>query len=811
MIIDDQAFHTKNFQENAPCRQSSDIVVYGQVCGRVQVCYVEDKADCDEGPFLKEERSLLDAIAERLGRIIEHMRAQESLRAARDELEMRVGERTAELDRGHQREQVLNALLRLSMEDISLDAQLERALDEILSIPWLPVQPRGGIFLVSRDAPAASPVLELRAHQGLSAAARAACRRVDFGQCLCGRAAESGDLIFAEPDDDRHEIQHEGPEPYSHYCVPILSGSRSIGTIVLYLEQGYPRDAYQEEFLRAAAHTLAGIIERKRVEDALRASEQGLAEAQRIAHLGNWDWDIEANSLYWSDEIYRIFGLAPQEFGATYEAFLNRVHSDDRHLVQRSVDEALYDHKPYRIDHRIVLPDGAERVVHEQAEITYGPTGQPVRMVGTVQDITERKMAEAALQRSERELRALNEQLADHGRKLEQEVADRTREIERRRQVAESLRDMLAILNSDRLLDEILSHIVLVARRLLGSETSAIHRLTGPDGGFAVQTVAGKHADLVGPLQLPPGYRQALQHGDPIAVLGAAHALHDPVPGDASAGDSGESLSGQFPSLLAVPLVVADEVYGGLVLYYSETRLFTDEDIDLAVAFADQAALAIENARLHQQAEEAAVIKERDRLARELHDSVTQSLYSITLLAEGWKRLESAGRLEEAEDPLGELGEIAQQALKEMRLMVHELRPPDLEEVGLLGALHLRLGAVEKRAGVDAHLVAGKVPVLSPQVEEWLYRIAIEALNNALKHAEATEVTVRLQPAGGGVLLEVEDNGCGFDASRMAERRGIGLNSMRERAEGMGGALEITSEAGKGTTVRVRIGTEGVS
>jgi signal transduction histidine kinase len=267
-------------------------------------------------------------------------------------------------------------------------------------------------------------------------------------------------------------------------------------------------------------------------------------------------------------------------------------------------------------------------------------------------------------------------------------------------------------------------------------------------------------------------------------------------------------MDGPHPSLLAVPLIVADEVYGGLVLYYPEPRVFSGEDVELAVAFADQAALAIENASLHQQAEEAAILEERERLARDLHDSVTQSLYSITLLAEGWKRLERAGQLEESEDPLGELGEIAQQALKEMRLLVHELRPPDLEDVGLLGALRLRLGAVEKRAGVDARLVAGDVLDLPPQLEDCLYRIAIEALNNSLKHAAATEVVVSLQAAGDDVTLEIRDNGCGFDAGRMDEHGGVGLNSMRERAETRGGRLTIESAPGQGTKVQVRIGNQ---
>ncbi|MBN1671562.1 MAG: PAS domain-containing protein [Kiritimatiellae bacterium] len=125
-----------------------------------------------------------------------------------------------------------------------------------------------------------------------------------------------------------------------------------------------------------------------------REKAERLAEAQRIAHLGNWDWNIVKNTLSWSDEIYRIFGLNPGEFDATYEAFLNSVHPDDRQSVQQAVDGALYDDQVYSIDHRIVLPNGMERTVHEQGQVYRNGAGRPVRMIGTVQDITVRKRAE---------------------------------------------------------------------------------------------------------------------------------------------------------------------------------------------------------------------------------------------------------------------------------------------------------------------------------------------------------------------------------------------------------------------------------
>ncbi|MEK6682285.1 MAG: ATP-binding protein [Nitrospirota bacterium] len=146
------------------------------------------------------------------------------------------------------------------------------------------------------------------------------------------------------------------------------------------------------------------ITERKQMEQMLKENESRLLNAQRIAHLGSWDWDIVKNTLYWSDEVYRIFGLTPQEFGETYEAFLNSVHPDDRRFVKKSVDAALYDKKPYSINHRIVLPNAAERIVHEQAEVIFDETGKPIRMVGTVHDITDLKQAEELLKKYNREL-----------------------------------------------------------------------------------------------------------------------------------------------------------------------------------------------------------------------------------------------------------------------------------------------------------------------------------------------------------------------------------------------------------------------
>jgi len=205
------------------------------------------------------------------------------------------------------------------------------------------------------------------------------------------------------------------------------------------------------------------------------------------------------------------------------------------------------------------------------------------------------------------------------------------------------------------------------------------------------------------------------------------------------------------------------------------------------------------------QVKELATTEERNRLARELHDSVTQSLYSLTLLSAGWRRLASKGKLENVENSFAEIVEIAQQALKEMRLLIFELRPPVLEAEGFLGALHHRLNAVEKRAGVEARLIAGEIVDLPTEIEEALYAIAIEALNNALKHAAARSITLQFHSDDKSVALEVVDDGKGFDPETQEHRWGMGLENIRQRAAQIGGSLEITTSPGEGTRLRIEV------
>jgi signal transduction histidine kinase len=205
------------------------------------------------------------------------------------------------------------------------------------------------------------------------------------------------------------------------------------------------------------------------------------------------------------------------------------------------------------------------------------------------------------------------------------------------------------------------------------------------------------------------------------------------------------------------------------------------------------------------QVEALAVVEERNRLARDLHDSVTQALYGLTLSTEAAARQIAAGEVDAAATQLREIQETAQQALKEMRLLIFELRPPVLEEEGLAAALRERLQSVEGRVGVATSLAVEGDGRLPPAVEAELDRITQEALNNALKHARAHQIAVQLRQDERIVALEIVDDGIGFDLGATWSRGGLGLRGMAERAARLGGQLAIDSRPGKGTRVRVEV------
>jgi signal transduction histidine kinase len=213
--------------------------------------------------------------------------------------------------------------------------------------------------------------------------------------------------------------------------------------------------------------------------------------------------------------------------------------------------------------------------------------------------------------------------------------------------------------------------------------------------------------------------------------------------------------------------------------------------------------VAIQNAELYERAQQAASLEERQRLARELHDSVSQALYGIALGARTARTLLDRDP-QKAAEPVDYVLSLAEAGLTEMRALIFELRPESLETEGLVAALEKQVAAARARYGLSVDANLGPEPDAPLDVKEAIYRVAQEALHNVVKHARARHVQLRLAIEGGALTLEVQDDGAGFDPS--GEFPGhMGLTSMRERVGRLAGEIEITSAPRQGTRVRARV------
>jgi signal transduction histidine kinase len=349
--------------------------------------------------------------------------------------------------------------------------------------------------------------------------------------------------------------------------------------------------------------------------------------------------------------------------------------------------------------------------------------------------------------------------------------------------------------------EEVLQRLVHSARELAGARYAALGLPDG-EGGFRRFLTSGMSDELVESLGPLPR-----QHG----VLGAMLETEAPYRTD----DIHEHprFGGWWPrghpdmrSFLGVPIVAPDGVIGAFYLTEKvDSPDFTNDDEELIVLLAAHAAIAITNARLYERARELSIVSERNRLALDLHDAVSQKLFGLVLSAE------AAGTLLErdpaaARGQVGRIRELAQEALDELRSLVFELRPPELEQDGLCGALRKHVEVVRRLRQRDVRLELDDGLSADPARDGELLRIAQEALQNALRHADAQHVTIRLGTDDGRLVLEVSDDGVGFapDAPELRSRR-LGLTSMEERAERLGGRLEIRSRPGAGTTVRLQL------
>jgi signal transduction histidine kinase len=256
-------------------------------------------------------------------------------------------------------------------------------------------------------------------------------------------------------------------------------------------------------------------------------------------------------------------------------------------------------------------------------------------------------------------------------------------------------------------------------------------------------------------------------------------------------------------SEMAIPMVVADKLIGVLDVQSPQLNRFSETNARVMSMLADLVGVAIQNARLYEQAQELAALEERNRLARELHDSVSQALYGIALGARTARALlhSDPSRLDE---PLDYVLTLAEAGLTEMRALIFDLRPESLENEGLVTALTKQATVMQSRHGIMVETEFCKEPALPLEVKEMLYRIAREALHNTVKHAQASQINLRLNELPGSMILEIADNGHGFNTDGSFPGH-LGLQSMRERAARLNAVLLIDSAPNSGTRISVHI------
>jgi PAS domain S-box-containing protein len=527
--------------------------------------------------------------------------------------------------------------------------------------------------------------------------------------------------------------------------------------------------AAEIDALKAAADTLGAAIQRERSEEAIRQSEQlyrtVIEQATEYISLV----DVETRRFVGSNPAFReALGYTEEELRhmTLYDIVAHDQESIDRN-AQRVVEGGRYllgERRHRRKDGSLVdVEVSASTVLHD---------GREVACI-VAHDVTERVEA----------LRLLEERVTALARVSASLTVGQTMEAA-----------------LDALATRVVQSTAAVACSvvLLNTETG-LPRTAGSHGLPDDYTVGMQAAYRAG---LRPAAMEVFRTHEPMLVRDVRQAaLKQPL-----ASSVHRFLrEAQWDTVYCVPLVYRGLALGTLNLYYLAGEEPGEDERVFLGAVADQTAVAVENAGLFATAQGKAALEERQRLARELHDSVSQALYGIALGARTARAL--LGR-EGPPDRVAEWLEyvlsLAEAGLTEMRALIFELRPESLETEGLIAALKQQAAALEARHEIPVHTTLGEEPDLPLETKEALYRIAQEALHNTVKHARASRADLKLECDARGIALEVSDDGAGFDP-RGDFSGHLGLKSMRERATRLGGTLRVESAPGEGASIHVRI------
>jgi two-component system nitrate/nitrite sensor histidine kinase NarX len=531
-------------------------------------------------------------------------------------------------------------------------------------------------------------------------------------------------------------------------------------------------------FLRAVANLLATVWVRTAAEEALRVSERRYRAIFEQSPSGLILYAPNGQLL---DANQAGLGILPREQATGYN-----VLADQRFVVEGVMDDIqrAFAGEGVRLRPLAVGPPPGTREPEQQARWVR-PYLYPIKdeagavqeVVAVVEDITEQVQAYQL---------------------LEQRVAERTQELSTLLQMSQNVASTLE-------LQPLLALTLDQLKTVVDYTAVTIAMVEGDDLiplGYRGPLSRDQVARIRFPIVQAAGYQEMLRRRGPVIV----DDLWDDTPSArASPGWAGAGASahpGDIRSIMHVPLTVKELVIGEVVIEHSAPRSFTPQHAKLIQAIANQAAVAIENARLYAQAQELAAVEERARLARELHDSVTQMLFSASVIAEVlprlWARDEADGR-----QHLDDLRVLTRGALAEMRTLLLELRPTALTESELGELLRQLAEAMTGRTRVPVTLTVDGQRALPPDVQIALYRVAQEALNNVAKHAGAGAVALHLRCGPEGVELHIGDDGRGFDAECVASDH-FGLRIMRERAADIGATLTIASAPGQGTQLALR-------
>ena len=573
------------------------------------------------------------------------------------------------------------------------------------------------------------------------------------------------------------------------WSTPIFSSEgKVIGTFAMYYREPRSPSVLEQDTIKHITHLAGVAIQRKLAETARRESEAYLAEAQRLSHTGSWAWTPATGEIrYWSDETYGLLGFDPEAGPPRFEKFFGRLHPEDQDRVRELFGIAIAEKADFETDYRVVHPSGAIRHIHAVGHPVCDEARRVVEFVGTVIDVTESKRAEEALRASEQVARGQVEALA------------------------QSLDVLTTAPDPEKFIGQMLNTI----GRLLNARSVSLWLLDSSDDSLVLRSMSdGGKLGALDPehpfVNDPSSWKQNAVIEELLFTAGPV--VCDNVATDPRInGEWGEYLKRKGTKrFLAVPLLIGGHVRGFVGIRHLDSGPYRPEEIELTQALAHQVMLALRLNEFAEQGQRAAVFEERNRMARDIHDTLAQGFTGVIVQLEAAEDAISCGSRKEADNHLHRAGELARRSLSEARRSVHALRPQALQEHNFWEALKGTIKNTTVGTALHATFEAqGKLPELPQPWQVNLLHIGQEALTNTLKYAHARNFKTRLTYKAKTLRLELRDDGDGFKVKDRHD--GVGLSGMRERVEQMGGDLEIKSSRGKGTKITVVLPGNGES